>query len=109
MHMLPYHVVQPSPNSLPTTSSTQIYIPKTANMAPEISPITSIQTSSTVNIEKKGTAQDQHDMTRMGKAQQLRRNFRFVTIFGFTMNLMATWEGMLVLLPPLQVHAQVKY
>ncbi|KAF2013612.1 amino acid transporter [Aaosphaeria arxii CBS 175.79] len=45
--------------------------------------------------EKKGTASDRHDMQRMGKVQELRRNFRFVTIFGFTMVLMATWEAQL--------------
>ena len=35
--------------------------------------------------EKKGTQADQRDMWRMGKAQEMRRNFRFVSIFGFTM------------------------
>jgi choline transport protein len=45
---------------------------------------------------KRGTESDAHDMLRMGKTQELRRNFRFVTIFGFTMVLMATWEGQLV-------------
>lgn len=35
--------------------------------------------------EKKGTPSDQRDMWRMGKAQEMRRNFRFVSIFGFTM------------------------
>ena len=47
-------------------------------------------------LEKKGTVRDQRDMQRMGKIQELRRNFRFVTIFGFTMVLMATWEAQLV-------------
>lgn len=46
--------------------------------------------------EKRGTQFDQEDMLRMGKLQQLRRNFRFVSIFGFIMVLMATWETMLV-------------
>ncbi|KAF2843012.1 amino acid transporter [Patellaria atrata CBS 101060] len=45
--------------------------------------------------EKKGTRSDQRDMYRMGKTQQLRRNFRFISIFGFTMVLMATWEAQL--------------
>jgi choline transport protein len=35
--------------------------------------------------EKKGTGADQRDMWRMGKAQEMRRNFRFVSILGFTM------------------------
>lgn len=42
--------------------------------------------------EKKGTPEDQKDMQRMGKMQELRRNFRFVSIFGYSMILMATWE-----------------
>jgi choline transport protein len=59
---------------------------------------------------KQGTVADQLDMQRMGKTQQTKvlrnmkcshrsrsdltqRNFRFLTIFGFTMVLMATWEA----------------
>ena len=42
--------------------------------------------------EKKGSPDDQKDMHRMGKVQELRRNFRFVSIFGYSMILMATWE-----------------
>jgi len=45
-----------------------------------------------VTSEKKGTSNDQKDMYRMGKTQELRRNFRFVSIFGYSMILMATWE-----------------
>jgi choline transport protein len=45
--------------------------------------------------QKEGTRFDQRDMWRMGKLQELRRNFRFFSIFGFTMVLMATWETML--------------
>lgn len=48
-----------------------------------------------VFTEKKGTAGDQKDMYRMGKQQELRRNFRFVSIFGYSMVLMATWETIL--------------
>ncbi|PSN71292.1 amino acid transporter [Corynespora cassiicola Philippines] len=48
--------------------------------------------------EKKGTAGDQKDMQRMGKVQELRRNFRFVSIFGYSMILMATWETLLTTL-----------
>lgn len=44
---------------------------------------------------KKGTPDDQRDMHRMGKTQELRRNFRFVSIFGYSMILMATWETVL--------------
>ena len=45
-----------------------------------------------VVAEKKGTQEDQRDMQRMGKTQEFRRNFRFVSIFGYSMILMATWE-----------------
>ncbi|KAF2766876.1 amino acid transporter [Teratosphaeria nubilosa] len=43
--------------------------------------------------ERRGTGADQLDMHRMGKEQQTKRNFHFLTIFGFTMVLMATWEA----------------
>ena len=42
--------------------------------------------------EKKGTSADRNAMWRMGKVQQFRRNFRFLSIFGFSMILMSTWE-----------------
>lgn len=45
--------------------------------------------------QKLGTTNDQKDMYRMGKQQELRRNFRFVSIFGYSMVLMATWETVL--------------
>jgi hypothetical protein len=48
-----------------------------------------------VGSAKKGTPDDQRDMHRMGKTQELRRNFRFVSIFGYSMILMATWETVL--------------
>ncbi|KAK4665160.1 uncharacterized protein QC763_510710 [Podospora pseudopauciseta] len=38
------------------------------------------------------TPLDKADMYRMGKTPQLHRNFRFFSIFGFTMVLMQTWE-----------------
>lgn len=41
------------------------------------------------------TAADRADMFRLGKTQELKRNFRFLTIFGFSMILMCTWEGYL--------------
>lgn len=44
-----------------------------------------------VLAEKRGTQDDQKDMHRMGKNQELRRNFQFVSIFGYSMILMATW------------------
>lgn len=46
--------------------------------------------------QKGGTRQDVNDMTRMGKRQQLRRNFRFLSIVGFVMVLQSTWESVLL-------------
>lgn len=43
----------------------------------------------------KGSSADRQAMWRMGKVQEMRRNFRFVSIFGFSMILMASWETML--------------
>ncbi|KAK8092543.1 hypothetical protein PG999_014742 [Apiospora kogelbergensis] len=44
-----------------------------------------------------GNAQDRRDMTRMGKAQELKRNFKFLSIFGFSMILMQAWESVLAI------------
>ncbi|ORY05046.1 amino acid/polyamine transporter I [Clohesyomyces aquaticus] len=41
---------------------------------------------------RKGTSADRKAMWRMGKVQELRRNFRFVSMFGFTMIVMGTWQ-----------------
>ena len=38
------------------------------------------------------THADQQDMRRMGKKQELRRNFRFTSILGFVAIAMGTWE-----------------
>lgn len=45
--------------------------------------------------EKEGTTADRRDMARMGKRQETRRNFRHVTILGFSMVILATWEAIL--------------
>ncbi|KAE8377728.1 amino acid/polyamine transporter I [Aspergillus bertholletiae] len=42
------------------------------------------------------TTQDNLDMQRLGKTQQLKRNFRFLSILGFNCTLMATWESILL-------------
>lgn len=45
---------------------------------------------------KGNTPHDSSDMHRMGKRQQLRRDFRFVSIVGFVMLLQSTWESVLL-------------
>lgn len=46
--------------------------------------------------QKGGTLADAQDMHRMGKRQQLQRNFRFITIVGFIMILQFSWESVLM-------------
>ncbi|KAK6428183.1 hypothetical protein LTR95_015673, partial [Oleoguttula sp. CCFEE 5521] len=41
------------------------------------------------------THNDQTDMRRLGKKQELRRNFRFTSILGFVAIAMGTWEVIL--------------
>ncbi|KAH7380206.1 amino acid/polyamine transporter I [Phaeosphaeria sp. MPI-PUGE-AT-0046c] len=48
--------------------------------------------------EKHGTEHDGLDMDRMGKLQQLRREFRFMSIFGYAVILGSTWEYSLVII-----------
>ncbi|KAJ5810034.1 uncharacterized protein N7503_002252 [Penicillium pulvis] len=44
---------------------------------------------------KTGTTQDKQDMWRVGRDQELNRNFRFLSVLGFTAVLMCTWEAVL--------------
>lgn len=44
---------------------------------------------------KPGTASDDHDMQRLGKKQQLSRQFHSISIFGLTSVVMFTWEAIL--------------
>ncbi|EGP88117.1 unnamed protein product [Zymoseptoria tritici ST99CH_1A5] len=45
--------------------------------------------------EKRGTRADRSDMRRMGMAQEFKRNFSFIPIFGFSAVLMMTWASVL--------------
>ncbi|KAH2240592.1 hypothetical protein KXV81_004814 [Aspergillus fumigatus] len=47
-----------------------------------------------------GTAQDRKDMRRVGRQQELNRNFRFLSVLGFTAVLMCTWEAVLLSVSP---------
>ncbi|CAI7598346.1 unnamed protein product [Penicillium crustosum] len=46
--------------------------------------------------EMEGSPQDQDDMTRMGKIQELKRNFRPLAALSFSAVLQATWEFILI-------------
>ncbi|KAF2795955.1 amino acid transporter [Melanomma pulvis-pyrius CBS 109.77] len=45
-----------------------------------------------------GSQHDEVDMDRMGKLQELRRNFKFMSIFGYAVILGSTWEYALVII-----------
>lgn len=45
---------------------------------------------------KGATSEDARDMMRMGKTQETRRSFRSITIIGFCMVILSTWEAILV-------------
>ncbi|KAJ1715738.1 amino acid permease [Aspergillus flavus] len=45
--------------------------------------------------DKHGTVQDMMDMWRVGRDQELNRNFRFLSVLGFSAVLMCTWEAVL--------------
>lgn len=45
--------------------------------------------------DKAGTVHDRLDMARLGRAQEFRRNFSFIPIFGFAAVLMMTWASAL--------------
>ena len=53
------------------------------------------ETGNRLDAMTKSNAADQRDMYRVGKQQELRRNFRSLTMFGFSMILMNTWEVVL--------------
>ncbi|KAJ0118788.1 hypothetical protein J7T55_013043 [Diaporthe amygdali] len=45
------------------------------------------------NLSRNETiSQDEHEMTVLGRTQELNRNFRFISILGFACTLMSTWE-----------------
>ena len=48
-----------------------------------------------VSYIKPGTAQDNADMQRLGKKQQLSRGFHSISIFGLTCVIMLTWQAIL--------------
>ncbi|KAG6365774.1 hypothetical protein INS49_007385 [Diaporthe citri] len=68
--------------------------PQVENESAELSLRQALASGSAVD-DKTGTSDDRANMFRMGKKQELRRNFRFVSMFGFTMILMASWESII--------------
>ncbi|KAK4943227.1 hypothetical protein LTR66_014628, partial [Elasticomyces elasticus] len=45
-----------------------------------------------VDRRYQGTAADRRDMSQLGRVQELRRNFQFLSILGFACTLISTWE-----------------
>lgn len=58
------------------------------------SPVAQSEQGSSVD-EKHGTVSDRNDMLRIGKIQELKRNFRYLSIVGFTAGMMVTWQASL--------------
>jgi choline transport protein len=58
-----------------------------------------ISTPMRVRVDATGTATgtdtDALDMARMGRSQELRRNFKSLSVFGLAITTMSTWMGML--------------
>lgn len=46
-------------------------------------------------VGKGATSEDARDMLRMGKTQETRRNFRSITILGFCLVILSSWETVL--------------
>jgi choline transport protein len=55
-----------------------------------------VESSNASNGEFHNTAGDSQDMRRMGKAQELRRNFKYISTLCFVCVLTATWEFLLI-------------
>ncbi|PSK43024.1 Choline transport protein [Elsinoe australis] len=55
------------------------------------------QATGDVAEKYRGTKNDKHDMNVLGKKQELRRNFNFITMLGFISTCLASWEGLLYL------------
>ncbi|KAK3117248.1 hypothetical protein LTR53_001583 [Teratosphaeriaceae sp. CCFEE 6253] len=54
--------------------------------------------SSQVEPKYEGTAADQRDMHELGRVQELRRNFKFMSVLGFGCTLIGTWNFFLGLI-----------
>ncbi|KAH0154613.1 amino acid transporter, partial [Aureobasidium melanogenum] len=58
--------------------------------------IEDVEDAAATEATKGGTKDDDYDMRRMGKLQELRRNFRFVSIWGFSLLLGNAWVVALI-------------
>lgn len=56
------------------------------------------ETSAQVPQHETGTANDRKEMLELGRTQELRRNFHFVSVLGFGCTLIGTWEYFLGLI-----------
>ena len=81
---------------LPTMATSSGYEHKVGATVEAIAPITASDDSESQNDQTVGfTYQDKTDMKRMGKKQELRRNFRTLSSIAFTTCNMGTWEILL--------------
>ncbi|RAQ73426.1 amino acid transporter [Aspergillus flavus] len=68
---------------------------RTAHVLTEVESGACFEPDVSDEVKKGFTVQDQRDMHRMGKKQELRRNFRLISTIGFTTCVMGTWEILL--------------
>ena len=78
------------------TKSNEFGEKRNAQIEIEAASDTESNNEATIQEQKGGTRHDVYDMSRMGKRQELLRNFRFISIVGFVMVLQSTWESVLL-------------
>lgn len=72
-------------------------IDEESNAQPEVTSTSAVDFSTeSVQEQKVGTSHDVDDMSRMGKRQELRRNFRSISIVRSVMVFQSTWESILL-------------
>jgi len=95
MFVLEYHL--PIGYSLATASMSEIHEMKMPGVISRPEDY-SLEDNRPVNGdggEKSFVTRDDKEMAYLGKKQQLKRNFGFMSMVGFSCTLMITWEGML--------------
>ena len=68
---------------------------------PDSDQVDEVVVSKNVPEKYRGTQADKYDMLVLGRKQVLRRNFNFLTMFGFSSTVMTAWE----ILPIISVFA----
>ena len=100
-----FAVIVPFCSSLPSLKTPFLSMATTKTQegslsAREIPPFDGVEDDAHYNavgiLDKGYTSKDQRDMQRLGKRQELIRNFRPLSALAFTVLLQATWEFLLM-------------